>query len=60
MSEYVRQPVKEWHEIIAEKDAEIKRLRSALRAISEVKPSWGSESEEMYEIARAALEEEND
>lgn len=30
MSEYVRQPLKEWCEVIAEKDAEIKRLRGAI------------------------------
>ena len=36
--------------------AENEKLRAALKAISEVKPNWGSESEEMYELARAALE----
>ena len=36
--------------------AEVERLRAALKAISEVKQNWGSESEEMYELARAALE----
>ena len=36
---------------------EIERLRAALERIRDVKPSWGAESEEMYEIARAALEE---
>lgn len=35
---------------------EIERLRAALERIRDVKPSWGAESEEMYEIARAALE----
>jgi hypothetical protein len=34
---------------------EITRLRAALEKISNVKPRWGSESEEMYAIARAAL-----
>lgn len=30
MSEYVREPLKEWCEVIAEKDAEIKKLRGAI------------------------------
>ncbi len=35
--------------------AEIARLRTSLERIRDVKPAWGAESEEMYEIARAAL-----
>ena len=46
----------EYRKKIAEQAAEIERLRSALERIRDVKPSWGAESEEMYEIARAALE----
>lgn len=37
--------------------AEVERLRAALEQIANVKPAWGAESEEMYNIARAALEE---
>lgn len=41
MSEYVRQPLKEWHEVVAEKDAEIQKLRGAITdAILELEENY--------------------
>lgn len=61
MSEYVRQPVKEWHEIIAEKDAEIANLRiknkklfAELERASRVFSNTGMM--DAHEFAESALE----
>ena len=64
---YERQPVPEWAEMIAERDAEIERLRAALKRIDRMEAWYYEDSRDvlygkigiMRDIARAALTNNN-